>query len=278
VLCRAEKSCQKPVLPGEYKVIAERPGFQRWTTRVTVDKGTTAKVAIALVEQRSPLTVRVVPSGARVTVDGAAYDASAPTSVAPGAHRVEVTLAGHKAVRRELIAREGKPIDLEVALPLLVPIRVAPPSAELFLDGQPIAVEDGRVAIPAGAHVLAARAKGFHGDTVAIPAARGASYQLAVELQRASRLTPRRKLALVAGGAGLVSIGAGAVLGLEKGQFRTPPSQLGYGLGGWAVAVAIGLWLEGKPRARPSQRIAVTPYVGSARGDSVAGLGLAVGF
>ena len=268
-LCRAETSCNRPVLPGEYDVIAERPGFERWTGHVTVEKGTTVKLAVKLVEQPSRLTVRVVQPGARVTVDDAVY--GAPTAVPPGTHQVVVTLAGHKAARREAIAREGKPIELDIALVRLVPFRVEPPGAVLLLDGKPIPIQDGHIEIPAGPHVLAARAKGFRGERIEIPAARGADYQLAIEL-RPSQLTAQRKLALVVSGAGLVSVGAGVVLGLEQGQFRTPPSQLGYGLGGFAVAVALVLWREGAPRPRPS-RIAVTPRL-----DSVVGLELAVGF
>jgi PEGA domain len=275
VLCRVETSCTRPMLPGEYKVIAERPGFERWTGRVTVEKGTTAKVAIKLVEQPSQLTVRAQPPGARVTVDGAVY--TAPISVAPGQHRVVATLAGHAAVRREVTAREGRPIELDVALAPHVPIQVAPLGAELLLDGKPVEVKDGHIELPAGAHVLHASAAGYRSDRIAIPAARGADYQLALAL-RPVRLTRQRKVALAVGGAALVSLGIGVVLGLEEGQLQTHPSQLGHSLGWCAATVAIGLWLGGGPQAQPAPRIAVTPYVDSARGHSVAGLGLAVRF
>ncbi|HWO26064.1 MAG TPA: PEGA domain-containing protein [Kofleriaceae bacterium] len=272
VLCRMERSCQKPVLPGEYKVIAERPGFERWSTRVTVDKDMTAKVAIKLIEQPSQLTVRTTPPGARVKVDGAPY--TAPTSLPPGKHRVVVTLAGHAAVRREVTAREGKAIELDVTLMPRVSIQVEPPGAELLLDGNPIAIEDGLIEIPAGAHVLFVSAKGYRSDRIEVPAARGPDYQLAIELQP-GRLTPQRKLALAVGGAALISVGAGVVFGLNGGQFRTFESQLGYDVGGFALAVAIGLWLGDVPRAQPAPRVTVTPRVDSVTG---LGLGLAVTF
>ena len=38
------------MLPGDYKVIAERPGFERWTGRVTVENGKTAKLGVTLAE------------------------------------------------------------------------------------------------------------------------------------------------------------------------------------------------------------------------------------
>src|ERR1043165_1987637 len=43
VFCTAAPSCNKPVLPGDYRVIAERDGFERWTGRVTVENDGTAK-------------------------------------------------------------------------------------------------------------------------------------------------------------------------------------------------------------------------------------------
>ena len=39
VFCTAAPSCRKPVLPGQYKVIAERDGFERWNDSVTVQAG-----------------------------------------------------------------------------------------------------------------------------------------------------------------------------------------------------------------------------------------------
>src|SRR5262245_44136637 len=100
--CTAAPSCAKPLLPGDYKVIAERPGFERWTGQITVESGTTTKLAIELVEKPSLLTVRVAQPGARVTVDGADYDA--PASVPAGTHQVVVALAGHLTERREAVA------------------------------------------------------------------------------------------------------------------------------------------------------------------------------
>ena len=121
LFCNAAPMCHKAVLPGEYKVIVERAGFERWTGRITIAPGQTAKLAVTLVEKPSLLTVRVSQPDARVTVDGAAYDA--PTSVAAGTHQVVVSMAGRVEVRRQVVAHEGKPVELAVAL---VPVRVEP--------------------------------------------------------------------------------------------------------------------------------------------------------
>lgn len=182
VLCTAAPSCIKPVLPGEYKVIAERSGFERWTGRVTIERDRTAQLPITLVEQPSRLTVRVVQPGARVTVDDTVYDA--PATVAAGTHRVVVSLAGHMEARREIAAHEGKPVELDVALTPRVAIRVEPAGAALRLDDKPVALEDGGLAVPSGAHVLVARAQGFQDRRIDIPAERAPDYQLTIELAR----------------------------------------------------------------------------------------------
>jgi len=188
--CTAAPSCKKPLLPGEYKVIAERPGFERWTRRVSIENGKTAKVAITLGEKPSLLTVRVTQPGARITIDDKPYDA--PITIAGGAHKIVVSLAGHATARLDAAAHEGKPIELEVALAPLVPIQVEPRGAELMLDDKPVTIEDGGIAIPAGPHVLVARAKGFRDGRTAIPAERAADYKVAVELARVGAMLELR--------------------------------------------------------------------------------------
>ena len=39
VFCNAAPACHQAVLPGEYKVIIERPGFEKWTDRVKIESG-----------------------------------------------------------------------------------------------------------------------------------------------------------------------------------------------------------------------------------------------
>lgn len=182
LFCTAAPSCTKAMLPGPYKVIAERSGFERWAGQVKVERNTTAKVAVTLVEKPSLLTVRVAQPGAHVTVDDTDY--GAPITVPAGSHRVVVSLAGNMEERREVSAHEGKPVELDVSLTPLVPIRVEPAGATLLLDDKPIAIEEGRLAVPPGAHVLVARAPGFRDRRIEIPADRSADYMLGVELAR----------------------------------------------------------------------------------------------
>jgi hypothetical protein len=304
--CTAAPSCNKAILPGGYKVIVERAGFERWTDNVTVERGKTAKLTITLVEKPSLLTVRVAQPGARVTVDDAAIDA--PAKVAAGTHQVVVSLAGHADARLEVTTHEGKPVELDVALTPLVAVRVEPAGAQLMLDGKPVVIADGSIAVPPGAHALVAHAQGFADHRVEIPAERAPDYQLAIELLRVrvvvvppapSRFTGRRKIAVAVGGVGLAALAGGVVLGLQsgnldhdaytlcpspsapcsgareandlnqRGRSRALEANIAYGAAGGAAIAAAVLWLTGAPESR----VAVTPQLGA-----VAGLDLAVRF
>jgi hypothetical protein len=308
VLCIAAPSCSKAMLPGDYKVIAERSGFELWTSRVTIEHGKAATLAVALVDKPSLLTVRASPAGAHVTVDDVAYHS--PASIAAGSHRIVAALTGYAAARAEVIAREGQPVELAIALTPLVPLRVEPPAAKLSLDDQPIMPSDGGLAVPAGSHVLTAGAPGFRDYRVVIPAERPADYALTVELARvepaaavvatpARVLTGRRTLALALGGVAAVAAAGAVALGIdartladdalavcprppstcaaapranelnEQGRTRALEANLVYGVAGAAAIIAAVLWVTGAPEAR----IIVTPRL-----DAVAGVDLAMRF
>jgi hypothetical protein len=114
-----------------------------------------------------------------LSIDGEAY-AGAP--IAPGKHELVVSLAGHATSKREITAQQGKPIELDIALVPLIPIALTPEGATLSLDDTALAPESGGLAVAAGAHVLVAKAPGFHDLKVEIPADRPAGYRLDVAL------------------------------------------------------------------------------------------------
>jgi hypothetical protein len=310
VFCTAAPSCNKAVLPGPYRVIADRAGFDRWTGSVTVERGKTTKLAATLVEKPSLLTVRVAQPGARVTVDDAAYEA--PAKVAAGTHRIVVTLAGHGDARLEAAAHEGKPVELDVALTPLVAIHVAPPGAQLLLDGKPVVAEAGSIGVPPGSHALVASAAGFREQRIEIPAERAADYQITVELPiveavkvvkalpAPGRFTFRRKIGIAVGGVGVAALAGGVVLGLQsrqldhdtyalcpspstpcgdareandlnqRGRSRALQANIAYGVAGGAAIAAAVLWLTGAPESPGEPRVAVTPQLGAVTGLDVA--------
>jgi len=308
-ICAAVPPCIQAVLPGSYKVIAERAGFVRWTGPVTIVGGETTKLAVTLVEKPSVLTVRVAQPGARVTVDDTAY--TTPTTVPAGVHRVVVSLSGHVTHRLEATARQGAAIDLDVALAPLVAVRVSPPHARLALDGTSIAFEDGGIAVPPGRHVLVASAPGFGDRRVEIPAIRADGYHIVVELARprqdvappaAARWLTRRNVAIAASGVGLAALASGVALGIQsrrldhdtyalcppasrscgaaqeanelnrRARSRALEANIGFGIAGGAAIAAAVLWFT----AAPESRVVVVPHLGAPR--DVAGLDLAVRF
>jgi hypothetical protein len=269
LFCTASPACHEPILPGDYKVIAERPGFEIWTERLTVPAGQPTRVAITLVEKPSRLTVRVAQPGAQITVDGAAY--GAPVDVAAGTHRVAVALPHHRAAQLDAVAHEGKPVELDVALTPLVPIRVEPAGAALSLDGKPIAIDDGTIEVPPGPHVLIARAQGLTEHRVDVPAERPADYQIAIRLA-ASPAAPggepastrvRVATGMIQAGVGIVgAVGLGfAVTGGTETSTAVPVL---FAAGGAAILTGTILWLTA-PGAQPPHAVAITPMVGNDR-------------
>jgi hypothetical protein len=276
VFCTATPSCHRAILPGEYKVIAEREGHQPWTGRVTVAKSATTKLSIALVETRSPVAIRVTPPDARITIDDAPYDPSA--ALAAGHHRVVVARAGYVEARLDAECHEGKPVALDVALAPLVPIRVEPAGAALVLDGKPLAVHDGGAEIASGDHVLVARARGFREQRIAIPAERAADYQLAIalvpEVAAGKRTMTQREMGIgfIEGGGSVLGIG---FLVLVNAKSETDSDQkwaagILLGAGGAAVVTGAIVWAIA-PRERP-QAARIAPVVGpGSAGVAVAG-------
>jgi hypothetical protein len=305
-VCTAAPACSKlPVLPRVYPVIAERPGFERWTGRAAEKAGQTTTLAITLVEQPSPIAVRVSPPGARVSVDDAPYDPN--VKISAGRHRVVASVAGHRDEQREIDAHEGKPVEVDMTLLPVVPVRVMPANATLVMDREPVQIKDGGIAVPPGDHTLVVRAQGFDESVVKVPAARPTSYAIAVELaphvvpiapSPPPLFTARRKLAVVAGAVSGAAIAATIVLWIQAKQLnrdaytscpdptamcdsaaaatatdrnhsavtRALAGNMAVGIAGGAAIAAGVLWMTGKPEAR----VAVTPSIGAVSGVDLA--------
>jgi hypothetical protein len=175
-----DAKCKKGMLPGDYRVIVERPGFDRWTGSVTVEAGQTAKLSITLVDKPSRVTIKTTPPDARVEIDGKPI-AQRELTLAGGDHAVAIAADRFAPHKQTLTVHEGKPAALEIALAAMLPIKTSNP-VELQLDGQNIAIQDGLIAIPPGTHVLMGRAAGFKDVRVDIPASRGDDYKLELAL------------------------------------------------------------------------------------------------
>ncbi len=306
VFCVAQPVCSKVLMPGSYPVIVLSEGHEEWSGNVTVVKGQTAKLAVSLVEKPSVLTVRVTPAAATVTVDGAPHPSPAP--IPAGAHKVKVSMPGHLPVERDVTAAAGKPIDLELSLVAVTPVRIKPAEAAILLNGALVTLVEGGLVLPPGEHVFVARAAGLGERKVKVPAVRAAGYAIEVDLTAAtavadrSLFTSRRKAALAVGIAGAASFFGGVALGLSSNSLeddsyalcpvpescaradeandlhdrateRATYANISYGVAGAAVVGAAVLWVTGAPEKEP--RVSVMPSFGN---NSPAGVDLSVRF
>lgn len=299
VLCVAAPTCKSQVLPGQYRLEAKAAGFRPWSSVVTVAAGQTTTVELPLVELPSLLTVTPSPAEATVLVDDRPY--TAPVQLAAGPHKVKVLAEGHAEAELAVTAQLGEPVALAPVLAPKVTVRVTPPQAQLLLDGQPVALEAGKLALPPEARELTARAPGYRERKLALPAERTPNTALALTLEAErrtvaaprspGRFTTTRKIALGVAGTGMVGLGFGVVFGrasrnLEDKAFERCPvpddcntpdvangfiadadqaatrANLSFALGGAALAASVALWILGSPETP----VAVAPRLGGAPG------------
>jgi hypothetical protein len=166
--CTAAPECRKGVMPGDHLVVIDREGFVRVTRRVVVEAGASEKVAVTLAPRPSPLTVKVTPPGAQVTIDGKAPGAE----LTAGDHTVVVTADGYLRREEKVQAVAGQPVTVEIALTRGIPLRVAPATARLSLDGRDVKILDGFLAYEPGDRELVVTAPGYHPETVLLPTER----------------------------------------------------------------------------------------------------------
>jgi hypothetical protein len=183
VFCEAAPSCKKGVLPGDYKVILEREGFERMYVDVSVAANGTTTVDKTLVEKPSALTISVdgdLPGV--VTVDGKEVGAAPRTLNVPGGtHEVTVRLERHAVAHEKVEAHLGAPVAVKISLKELLPVTLTPAGAELTVDGAPAVWEDKALAVARGEHKLHVAAPGFHEREVVVPA--GARDLVAITLE-----------------------------------------------------------------------------------------------
>ena len=249
--CTAAPGCPRtPVLPRTYQVIAERPGFERWTDRVTVASGQKASLSITLIELPSPLAVRVRLTTARITVDGGPYDPAAKLTA--GRHVVELSAPDHQAARREIDAHAGEPIELDLEL-APAPPATPPPRAIALLEAP---------APPASARGLTGRRVG----ALVAGGVAGAAAGLGIALALDARQLDRSAYALCTSPS--VPCGDAVAADDHNQQARTRALQanVAFGVAGAATIAAGVLWLTGA-RARA---VTLNPVAGQRTGLDVA--------
>jgi hypothetical protein len=206
-----------------------------------------------------------------------------------------------------------------VEKPSQLTVRVTPPEASVTVDG---AAHDAARPIAAGKHKVVVSLAGYTEQRLEIEAREGKPVEREVVLKSlpatpavASPVPPRpadstttgggiftgrRKIALAAGGASVVALGVGVVLGLQAGgleddaydlcespeipcldaleandlneraRSRALAANVAFGVAGGAAIAAAVLWLTGAPESPAPRRVSVTPRLGGGAGLDVA--------
>jgi hypothetical protein len=115
-----------------YQTFIDNPN----ANQVGDDKLAEAKTRLDAIKATLPakVTVTTEPAGAGITVDGAAATAVSPTTLelAPGAHKIEVTLEGYETTKLDLTVKGGDALEQKVELkaaPTLIATAPAPTAA-----------------------------------------------------------------------------------------------------------------------------------------------------
>ena len=253
--CANVTMCKKGLIPGRYTVLVERDGHHPVRQRVRAQRNQITEIEVSPVELDSPFQPKVVPANASVLVHGTPWDGS---PLSPGEHDIEVQLDGYLSHKQTVSAHLGQPIELSVELAELVRVtivrgdesisvggakshvqgaeRAVRPDVELYLDGQPIALEQGFLRLPPGTQsaVLTGKAPGYHDAEVEIPAERTPPHEATLRLlaippaaapPSSTGSTRLRYIGVGLFGLAALSVGAGALSAVQARSAQNSTEQ-----------------------------------------------------
>lgn len=225
--------------PGKHTLTAEMPGYTPSTQELTLAPGERPQLDFVL-DKLSSLRVEADPSGAQVSIDDAAPEASPVVrEVAKGNHTVRVTREGYEAVRRDVKVEAGQEVSLVLSLrglarPRALTITADAPRALVKLDGVAAGVTPLELAVRPGAHTIlveADRRVRYRGDlTIADDRDLAMRVRLAPKRSRANRAVFWTTL-----GTAAASLAIGSYYGLsaldDQSSFDAMPSREGSATG-----------------------------------------------
>jgi formylglycine-generating enzyme required for sulfatase activity len=156
-----------PVMSGERQLIIRANGYVEEVIELSVVAGVPQEIGpIDLKPSAGVLTLSSMPTGAAVAIDGV-FEGRTPLEVelAPDqSHTIQLTKSGYQRGRLTLALARGESATREVTLtPRLgdVEFRLAPPEAELVINGVAMGRGDQTLALPAVEQRLEVRATGY---------------------------------------------------------------------------------------------------------------------
>ena len=179
------------VLEGTRELALHLPGYKIWRQELGVEANRPQVIDdIVLLLADATLSLKTSPAGALVLVDGF-YRGQTPIALeqAPGEeHVVSVSRLGSVPKTRRLEMSSGQREEWQLSLPNRVGevlVQTRPADAEIFVDGRPRTLKNGRIALSARPHVVEARKTGFDSSRETVRPLPGFPIEIALALQRA---------------------------------------------------------------------------------------------
>ena len=111
------------LLPGTYDVIFSQFGYEKFSTRVTVEAGRITEVSATLVPDMGSLAITSVPSGASVLVDGGNKGITPviAENLTGGNHTIAVSLDGYISQQQTVKVVTGQTMPVTIGLSPVAP-------------------------------------------------------------------------------------------------------------------------------------------------------------
>ncbi len=217
-------------IAADYERLGQIREAARWyqqfvdTAPAGPERDKVARMLPGLRARPSALSVRTIPDGARVAIDGRPAGTSPLQLTLPGGvHRVRVD-RGSDHVEREVTLEYGEPGDVELALtgtPGSLFVYGTPAGAYVAIDNITVGTVPTTVPLPEGPHTVRVTASGYapyESGTVIEP---GTTAKVEVRLQRDlaavdAATTPKLPFGFTAGAIGGVDVSGGSALGLGE--------------------------------------------------------------
>jgi len=99
--------------PGGYFIIVSLAGYQQTNQFIHLEEGKPQEINLAMAPATALLSVLTEPTGATVSIDGAAQEGRTPAvnlGITQGRHRIEVALSGYQSTNREVFVNSANPV------------------------------------------------------------------------------------------------------------------------------------------------------------------------
>lgn len=206
VVVRQQRGTQVEPARVETQQSVQTPPVQAPPTEITqtqaqpVATPTPPETKPVAVETTGELRILSKPSGASIILDGKAKGETPLTekNLAPGKHKIELTLAGYERVQHPVEIKAGETAHVDLALaPSMGTVRISsvPAGADISIDGQPTRQQTpAEFTLSTGDHSFTLAKKGFEeaGDQITVAA--GQAISLTPQLHAEQAVKNRRQM------------------------------------------------------------------------------------